>query len=269
MAKPPKGWYRGPDGQLLPLPPEMGGPTQPPPAGATGEPPGTPPTTAAGPQPDPAPQATAPTAAVPPASPPGPPRPPKEGGLEGFLRSIPLWAKIAIPVAVLLFIGAVGALASPSEDEESSDDEAAAETTSTTERETTTTDAPTTTTTEAPTTTTTNAPTTTGPTTPTTLVERMLTYEERTRDDPQAASGYEICKQFIEPRLTSPASAEYPNFFEDDGEVTVWRRANGDYSYYSQVDSENAFGAALRSVFECTVDYRGGDRWVLVDLVLI
>jgi hypothetical protein len=247
----------------------MGGPTQPPPAGATGEPPGTPPTTAAGPQPDPAPQATAPTAAVPPASPPGPPRPPKEGGLEGFLRSIPLWAKIAIPVAVLLFIGAVGALASPSEDEESSDDEAAAETTSTTERETTTTDAPTTTTTEAPTTTTTNAPTTTGPTTPTTLVERMLTYEERTRDDPQAASGYEICKQFIEPRLTSPASAEYPNFFEDDGEVTVWRRANGDYSYYSQVDSENAFGAALRSVFECTVDYRGGDRWVLVDLVLI
>ena len=70
-------------------------------------------------------------------------------------------------------------------------------------------------------------------------------------------------------RPTSPASAEYPDYFEDDGEVTVWRLANGDYRVYSQVDSENGFGASLRSFFVCTVDYTGGGNYQLVDLEIV
>lgn len=188
---------------------------------------------------------------------------PNERGLEGFMRRLPVWQRVGIYAAIFvlgwgILIGIGATAPEPEEDE-------AAETTTTTEEETTTTSEATTTT-ELETTTTTEAPTTT---TEAAAEDRMLSFDERTTGDPQAANGYEICKQFIADRLTSPSSAEYPNYFEDDGEVVVWVLANGDYRYTSQVDSENAFGASLRSFFECTVDYRGDDQWMLVDLVLI
>ena len=130
----------------------------------------------------------------------------------------------------------------------------------------TTTAAPAPTTTEAPTTP--AAPTTAAPATTTPPADHQLSFEERIDND-DAIGAYDVCKQFVERRLTSPASAEYPDYFEDDGEVTVWRLANGDYRVYSQVDSENGFGASLRSVFQCTVDYKGGGNYELVQLELL
>lgn len=132
--------------------------------------------------------------------------------------------------------------------------------TTTLKSEPTSTAAPEITTTEAPTTT--AAPATTAP------QDEQLSFEERT-DSEDAFGAFDVCQQFVERRLTSPASAEYPDYFEDDGEVTVWRLANGDYRVYSQVDSENGFGASLRSFFVCTVDYTGGGNYQLVDLEIV
>lgn len=128
----------------------------------------------------------------------------------------------------------------------------------------TTTAAPQTTTTEPPATTAaTNAPTTTAP-----PEDHQLTFDERISND-DAIGAFDVCKQFVEQRLTSPGSAEYPDYFDDDPEVVVWQLANGDYRVYSQVDSENGFGASLRSHFVCTVDYTGGGNYQLASLELV
>lgn len=118
----------------------------------------------------------------------------------------------------------------------------------------------------------TEAPTTTESPTPTTeaLPPRPTTldYEDRLEDD-LAAGAYDVCKQFVEQRLTSPGTAEFPDFYDDDDEVRVAILRNEDYRVNSQVDSENGFGALLRSFFECRVAYTGDDQWQLVDIVII
>lgn len=91
-------------------------------------------------------------------------------------------------------------------------------------------------------------------------------------DDEEGASGedlrfgaFDVCQQFVEERLRAPATAEYPNFFEDDGEVVVTN--SGDtYTVRSSVDSENGFGALLTTPFTCVVRHTSGDVFRLVRL---
>lgn len=165
--------------------------------------------------------------------------------------TVPTYGKaLAIGAAVLLVFAVVGvAIAAPDEEESVA-----------------TTSEPSPPTTE--TTTTVAAPTTTAPTTTVVPVDQLLTFEDRMSDD-QALSAYNVCKQFVERQLTSPGSAEYPDFFDNDDEVRITLLADNNYRVNSQVDSDNAFGASLRSFFECTVDYQGDDQWQLVDLQMI
>lgn len=122
MAKVPKGYYRGPDGQLYPWTPQM--------LQSAGRPSG----------PLPHQQDVA-------ASPAGPPVERKP-----WYKQLPVWAWALIGGAFLVV--AIGALASPEEPEEvSSTSETTAERTSTTAGATSTTERETTTTTAAPTTT--------------------------------------------------------------------------------------------------------------------
>lgn len=149
--KPPVGWYRGPDGQLYPLPPHMGGSPSP----GSGPPPQQPTQPAPGYLPAPGSAAPQPQPAAVYGA--GPPRKPKDQGLEGFLRSIPAWGWALIGVGgFLLLVLFVVAVATAPQDEEdvASEDTTTTEQSTTTEQETTTTAEPTTTTTAAPTTTT-------------------------------------------------------------------------------------------------------------------
>lgn len=66
--------------------------------------------------------------------------------------------------------------------------------------------------------------------------------------------------------MTSPGSASYPDFFEDDGEAAIALMPAIDCRDSFQLDSENGFGALLRSYFVCRVDYVGGGTWRLVNL---
>jgi hypothetical protein len=77
---------------------------------------------------------------------------------------------------------------------------------------------------------------------------------------------FSVCTQFVKDRLKAPTTASFRNYFEDDGEVSV-RVVSGDrYVVTSTVDSENGFGAMLRTGFVCTVTPTGGDQWRLVSL---
>lgn len=79
---------------------------------------------------------------------------------------------------------------------------------------------------------------------------------------------FDTCTEFVRDRLRSPTSAEFRNYFEDDGEVSVIGTGEGPYVVRSSVDSQNAFGASLRSEFTCTVRHVGDGNWRLVNLSL-
>lgn len=69
-----------------------------------------------------------------------------------------------------------------------------------------------------------------------------------------------MCEQFIERELKAPATAEYadPTTSKDGATYTV----------SGAVDSENSFGAKVRSQYNCIVTDAGDDKWTLVDLTL-
>ncbi|HMG42150.1 MAG TPA: hypothetical protein VK611_12510 [Acidimicrobiales bacterium] len=90
--------------------------------------------------------------------------------------------------------------------------------------------------------------------------------EEPTADDIKYGA-FDVCTQFVKDRLLSPGSAEFPNEFEDDGEVIITSVAD-EYTVVSHVDSENGFGALLQTPFSCKVRHVEGTRYRLVDLQL-
>ncbi|GAA2696594.1 hypothetical protein [Actinoplanes palleronii] len=64
-----------------------------------------------------------------------------------------------------------------------------------------------------------------------------------------------VCEgQFVPARLKAPATAKFSG-------VSVYE-AGGAYRVTGSVDSQNGFGALVRSAFSCTV-HASGDRWVL------
>lgn len=76
------------------------------------------------------------------------------------------------------------------------------------------------------------------------------------------------CQDFVRNRLNSPATADFPFL---DREV----RSEGNETYFviSYVDSQNGFGATIRSDFNCRIRYAGGEdadirNWELVDLAI-
>ncbi len=72
-----------------------------------------------------------------------------------------------------------------------------------------------------------------------------------------------MAKDFVRDRLTSPATADFPWL---DGQVTML--GCGRYRVASYVDSQNGFGATLRTRFDATVRHAGGGRWVLEGMAI-
>lgn len=88
--------------------------------------------------------------------------------------------------------------------------------------------------------------------------------DDEDNEEDRAFGAFDVCKEFVTDRLRSPGSAEFRNYFEDDGEVRVTGTGNGPYVVRSTVDSQNGFGALLRSDFTCTVNHVGDGNWRLV-----
>lgn len=71
------------------------------------------------------------------------------------------------------------------------------------------------------------------------------------------------CHQFVEDRLKSPGSADFPSF----GEHQVATVSEQQWRVSSYVDAENSFGASLRTDWTCEISYdEGAGEWTLVDL---
>lgn len=79
-------------------------------------------------------------------------------------------------------------------------------------------------------------------------------------DDTGSSAGAEsVCEQFIDQRLKAPATSEY-------GFTSTVRKGMTHWVARGHVDSQNGFGALVRSDFTCQVRHLSDDTWRLVDL---
>lgn len=71
---------------------------------------------------------------------------------------------------------------------------------------------------------------------------------------------YVVAQNFVKQRLVSPATADFPWLGFAEG---VASRHIGDcrHRVTGYVDSQNRFGATVRTRFVATVRYNGGERW--------
>ncbi len=77
-------------------------------------------------------------------------------------------------------------------------------------------------------------------------------------------SAFVMCKQFVTERLKSPSTAVFPTY-GSDGTITV-RLSDVAFISNAYVDSQNGFGATVRTKYACTVRHTGGANWRLDDL---
>jgi hypothetical protein len=73
-----------------------------------------------------------------------------------------------------------------------------------------------------------------------------------------------ISQGFVEDRLKSPSTADFCGMHGGDSEVT--EVGDEEWEISSCVDSENGFGAKVRTFYTVTVKYLGDDEWELVDI---
>ena len=81
-------------------------------------------------------------------------------------------------------------------------------------------------------------------------------------DENGTSSGAEVaCKQFVRERLKSPSTAEFPRPVTENLYESRWR-------VEGVVDSQNGFGAMVRTQYTCEVHRTSDDVWNLVDLTV-
>lgn len=75
---------------------------------------------------------------------------------------------------------------------------------------------------------------------------------------------YLTAQNVINKRLKSPSSAQYPDYQAD----FVQRTGNNTYRVSSYVDSQNGFGAMLRSQWTMQIQKDGDDGWIVKNVVV-
>jgi len=88
--------------------------------------------------------------------------------------------------------------------------------------------------------------------------------------DSRASKGmaWAMAQRFIKDRLVSPGSADFGGWLEQTTDECVTDLGSGRYRVKGWVDSQNSFGAMLRSNFVCIVAYAGDNKWNLESINL-
>lgn len=81
--------------------------------------------------------------------------------------------------------------------------------------------------------------------------------------EPDDTEAFVMSQSFVEQRLVSPTTAKFP-YIGDAYEVTkidsvTWR-------IHSYVDSQNRFGAMVRTSYKAKLMYVGNEKWKLLDI---
>ena len=78
-----------------------------------------------------------------------------------------------------------------------------------------------------------------------------------------------MAKQFVTDQLKAPSTAEWGSVFKgtyQDPQNCVTALSDNHFRCKGWVDSQNGFGAMIRTRFVCTVKYVGDSKWSLVSL---
>ncbi|MBA2704795.1 MAG: hypothetical protein H0U60_13200 [Blastocatellia bacterium] len=90
--------------------------------------------------------------------------------------------------------------------------------------------------------------------------------EEAKREEEYKRLAPIMSQEFVTRRLKAPATAQFPNSCGD--EVLTTRLAYGKFMIASHVDSQNSFGALIRTKYICIVRKSGGDQWLCESVIL-
>ncbi|MDX3235666.1 hypothetical protein PV392_08195 [Streptomyces sp. ME03-5709C] len=87
---------------------------------------------------------------------------------------------------------------------------------------------------------------------------------------PLSESAAVMCETFVKRQLKSPATADFPGVTDPDYAKTTTLHDTKPWKYkvVGVVDSENSFGAKVRSNYTCTVSTKDDDTWTLDDMDL-
>lgn len=79
-------------------------------------------------------------------------------------------------------------------------------------------------------------------------------------------TAFDMCKQSVRAKLKAPSTAKFRDYFGDQA-PSISGSGDGPYRIVSTVDSQNGFGAMIRTDFICTAIYRGSDQWTVSSTV--
>ncbi len=82
--------------------------------------------------------------------------------------------------------------------------------------------------------------------------------------DPSDSEAYVMSHQFVRNSLKAPRTAKFP--YSGDEGVSISKSSDNVYAIRGYVDSENSFGAMIRTEYRCVLRYIGDDNWQLEDL---
>ena len=75
-------------------------------------------------------------------------------------------------------------------------------------------------------------------------------------------SAYVVSQDFVSRRLKCPSTAKFPSMRN----IGIQHNDNGSYTIAAYVDSQNSFGAMIRTRYLCTVRNTHGSSWVCDEL---
>ena len=82
------------------------------------------------------------------------------------------------------------------------------------------------------------------------------------RPEHDELSAQSIIEEFVTRKLKSPSTADFEFGFSSK----IDKVGEKGYEVDSYVDSQNGFGATIRTNFHCEVEYTGNSNWNLIDL---
>lgn len=96
--------------------------------------------------------------------------------------------------------------------------------------------------------------------------EREDAAEKQEREQSERkGEAWVMAQQFVKDKLKSPGTADFG--WLQTSEDTVQDLGGGKYRIRGWVDSQNTFGATVRTRFVCELKHAGGDRWELEGIV--
>jgi len=88
--------------------------------------------------------------------------------------------------------------------------------------------------------------------------------EARWNSNEGKVDAFSMSQKFIKERLKSPGSAEFPSITDSD--VVITHKGGGRFTVKAYVDSQNAFGALLRTRYTCEIRDNGDRTWALLSM---